>query len=166
MANLYELTGDMLKLQQLLETGEVVDTELLADVISDTTADYEEKIENCAKVYKNLMCDVDGIDAEIKRLTARKKALNNNADNLKARMFDSMKATKTPKVKGKLFTIAIQANGGKIPVIVDVTTDKLPDELVRIEEKPDLDAIAAYITEHPDCGYGHFGERGESLRIK
>lgn len=164
--NLYELTGDMLKLQQLLESGEVIDKELLADVITDTTADYEEKIENCAKVYKNLTSDVDGIDAEIKRLTARKKTLSTNADNLKARMYESMKATKTPKIKGKLFTVAIQANGGKLPVIVDVTTDKLPDELVRIEETPDLDAIAKYITENPDCGYGHFGERGESLRIK
>lgn len=164
--NLYELTGDMLKLQQLLENGEVVDTELLNDVLADTTADYEEKIENCAKVYKNLTSDVDGIDAEIKRLTARKKALSTNADNLKARMYDSMKATNTPKIKGKLFTVAIQANGGKIPVIVDVTTDKLPDELVRIEEKPDLDAIAAYIDKHPDTTLAHYGERGDSLRIK
>lgn len=164
--NLYELTGDMLKLQQLLETDEVVDTELLNDVLADTTADYEEKIENCAKVYKNLMCDVDAIDAEIKRLTARKKALTTNADNLKARMYDSMKATNTPKIKGKLFTIAIQSNGGKIPVIVDVDTSKLPDDLVKITESPDLEAIAAYITEHPACGYAHFGERGDSLRIK
>lgn len=164
--NLYELTGDMLKLQQLLDTGEVVDKELLNDVITDTTADYEEKIENCAKVYKNLMADVDGIDAEIKRLTARKKALETNADNLKTRMYDSMKATKTPKVKGKLFTIAIQANGGKIPVIVDVSTDKLPDELVKIEEKPDLTAIAAFIDAHPETKLAHYGERGESLRIK
>lgn len=164
--NLYELTGDMLKLQQLLETGEVVDKELLNDVLADTTADYEEKIENCAKVYKNLTSDVNEIDAEIKRLTARKKALETNADNLKIRMYDSMKATGKTKIKGQLFTVAIQANGGKIPVIVDVTTDKLPDNLVKIEEKPDLEAIAAYITDNPKCGYAHFGERGESLRIK
>ena len=164
--NLYELTGDMLKLQQLLENGEVVDTELLNDVITDTTADYEEKIENCAKVYKNLTSDVDGIDAEIKRLTARKKVLKTNADNLKARMYDSMKATGKPKIKGKLFTVAIQANGGKLPVIVDVTTDKLPDELVTIIEGPNLDAIAKYIDEHPETPFAHYGPRGETLRIK
>lgn len=164
--NLYELTGDMLKLQQLLGTGEVVDKELLNDVLADTTADYEEKIENCAKVYKNLTSDVDGIDAEIKRLTARKKALTTNADNLKARMYDSMKATGKIKIKGQLFTVAIQANGGKIPVIVDVDTSKLPDNLVKITESPDLEAIGAYITKNPDCGFAHFGERGDSLRIK
>lgn len=164
--NLYELTGDMLKLQQFLETGEVVDKELLNDVLADTTADYEEKIENCAKVYKNLTADVNEIDTEIKRLTARKKALETNADNLKIRMYDSMKATNTPKVKGKLFTVSIQKNGGKVPVIVDVSTDKLPDELVKIEEKPDLTAIAAYIDAHPETTLAHYGEQGESLRIK
>lgn len=166
MANLYDLTGDMLKLQQLLETGEVVDAELLADVLTDTTADYEEKIENCAKVCKNLDKDIDGIDAELKRLTARKKGLTTNRDNLKANMFDSMKATGKTKIKGSLFTVAIQANGGKIPVIVDVDTSKLPDDLVKIEEKPDLDKIAAYIDAHPDTDLAHYGERGESLRIR
>lgn len=156
----------MLKLQQLLETGEVVDADLLADVLADTTADYEEKIENCAKVYKNLTSDVDGIDAEIKRLTGRKNALKTNADNLKTRMYESMKATNTPKIKGTLFTVSIQANGGKIPVIVDVDTSKLPDDLVKIEERPDLDKIAAYIDLHPDTNLAHYGERGENLRIR
>lgn len=166
MANLYELTGDMLKLQQLLETGEVVDKELLNDVITDTTADYEEKIENCAKVIKNLLADVDAIKTENERLTNRRKALETNITNLKTRMYDSMKITNTPKVKGKLFTIAIQKNGGKAPVIVDVSTDKLPDELVKIEEKPDLTAIAAFIDTHPGTKLAHYGERGESLQIK
>jgi len=164
--NLYNLTGDILKLQNILETGEVVDAELLADVLADTTADYEEKIENYAKVIKNLSADVDALKAEEKRLTIRRKALENNIDALKGRMFDSMKATGKTKIKGSVFTVSIQANGGKIPVIVDVPTEKLPDDLVKIEEKPDLDAITAYIEAHPETKLAHFGERGESLRIR
>jgi len=166
MANLYELTGDILKLQQLLETGEVVDTELLNDCLTDTTADYEEKIENYAKVIKNLSADVDALKAETERLTTRRKALETNITNLKSRMFDSMKQTGKTKIKGTLFTVSIQPNGGKIPVIVDVDTSKLPDELVKIEEKPDLEKIAAYIDEHPETTLAHYGERGESLRIR
>ena len=122
MANLYDLTGDLLKLQELLESGDVVDAELLNDVISDTQEDYKEKIESCAKIVKNIMVDVEGLKAEIDRLTARKKALENNIASLKARMFDSMKATNNPKIKGALFTVSIQANGGRLPVIVDVPT--------------------------------------------
>ena len=55
----------------------------------------------------------------------------------------------------------------KIPVIVDVKdTSELPDDLVKITETPDLDAIRKYIEETGDLTYAHFGERGESLRIK
>lgn len=166
MANLYELTGDVLKLQTLLESGEVIDTELLADVLADTTEDYEAKIEAYAKVVKNLSADVDALKAEAERLTSRRKALENNIKSLKDRMFESMSTTGNTKIKGALFTVSIQANGGKIPVVVDVDTADLPDDLVKIEEKPDLDAIAAYITAHPESKYAHFGERGYSLRIK
>ena len=164
--NLYELTGDILKLQDLLASGEVVDAELLKDVITDTEADYEAKIESYAMVIKNLSADIAALKEEADRLNSRRKTLEANIDSLKSRMFDSMKATNTPKIKGRLFTISIQANGGKIPVIVDVDTADLPDDLVKIEEKPDLDAISKFIAANPDTKLAHFGQRGESLRIK
>lgn len=164
--NLYDLTGEVLQLQELLESGEVIDQELLADVLADTTSDYEQKIESYAKIIKNLSANVDALKLEAERLTKRRKAVEANIDSLKARMFDSMKATGKTKIKGDLFTVSIRANGGKIPVVVDVDTSELPDELVKIEEKPNLDAIAAYIETHPETKLAHFGERGESLSIK
>ena len=164
--NLYDITGDVLQLQELLESDEVVDTELLKDVLADTTEDYEIKLEAYAKVIKNLSANVDAIKAEVDRLTTRKKALENNITALKNRMYESMKATGTTKVKGDIFTISIQKNGGRIPVIVDVDTSALPDELVKIEEKPDIDAITAYLEKNPDSKLAHFGSRGEGIRIK
>lgn len=163
---LYDLTGEVLQLQELLASGDVVDVELLKNVLSDTTEDYDAKLEAYAKVIKNLSSDVDAIKAETERLTSRKKALENNISALKNRMYESMKALGKTKVKGELFTVSIQANGGRIPVIVDVDTSELPDDLVKIEEKPDIDAIMAYIEKHPDSKLAHFGLRGESLRIK
>lgn len=164
--NLYDLTGEVLELQQLLESGDVVDQELLQNVLTDTTADYDAKLESYAMVIKNISADVESIDTEVKRLNARKKALQNNIDALKNRMYESMKAVGKTKVKGELFTVSIQANGGKLPVIVDVDTSALPDELVKIVESPDLDAIAQYIERNPDTNYAHFGDRGEGLRIR
>ena len=163
---LYDLTGEVLQLQELLSSGDVVDTELLKNVLSDTTEDYDAKLEAYAKVIKNLSSDVDAIKAETERLTSRKKALENNINALKNRMYESMKAVGKTKVKGELFTVSIQANGGRIPVIVDVDTSELPDDLVKIEEKPDIDAITAYIEKHPDTKYAHLGERGEGIRIR
>ena len=163
MAKLYELTSDLMTLQEMLEGD--IDDQCLLDTLEAVQGEYEVKLESYCKVIKNLEADMDALKAEAKRLTDKRKTLENNIDRLKKAMFDSMKATGTDKVKGTLFTVAIQRNGGKLPVIVDVDVSELPDELVKIVESPDLDAIGKLL-EQGESLYAHFGERGESLRIK
>ena len=166
MSNLYEITGDLLTLQEMLEDS--VEDQALTDTLEAVQGEYEFKLESYCKVIKNLEADVDALKNEADRLNSKRAVLNANIDRLKKAMFDSMKATNTPKVKGTLFTVAIQKNGGKIPVITapDATTDKLPDELVTIIEKPNLDAIREQLEAGKAVEGFSLGERGESLRIK
>ena len=111
---------------------------------------------------------MEALKNEAKRLTDKRKTLENNVDRLKKAMFDSMKATNTPKVKGQLFTVAIQKNGGKIPVIVSPDADLsiLPDQMVIVTEKPNLDAIREVLETGITVDGFSLGERGESIRIK
>ena len=166
MSSLYEVTGDLLQLQSMLEDD--VDPELLADTLKAVQGEYEVKLEAYCKVIKNLEADVVGIKAELDRLSGKRKVLENNIDRLKKAMFDSMKSTNTSKIKGQLFTVAIQKNGGKTPVVVDVETAYLPDDFVKITESPDLDAIRQALEDGNEdiSKLAHLGERGESLRIK
>lgn len=164
MSNLYEVTGNILALQEMLESP-LDDEDILKDTLEAVQGEYEAKIESYCKVIRNIEADIEAIKTETKRLSEKKKVLENNIDRLKKAMFDSMKATNTNKVKGQIFTVAIQRNGGKLPVIVDVETSELPDELVKVVESPDLEAIAKLI-DSGNTQYGHYGERGESLRIK
>jgi Mg2+ and Co2+ transporter CorA len=132
------------------------------------TLDYaiEDKADGYARVITQAKAEIDSIDAEIKRLTAMKKSRKNTVDRLKENLFNAMKETGKTKFKTDLFAFSIAKNGGKIPVVVDVETADLPDDLVNIVEKPDLDALRDYIERTGDLTYAHFGERGESLRIK
>lgn len=164
MASLYEVTGNVLALQEMLENP-MDDEDILKDTLEAVHGEYDSKMESYAKVIKNLESDVEALKNESKRLKDKQKTIENNIDRLKKAMFDSMKATGRDKVKGQLFTVAIQKNGGKLPVIVDVDTSELPDDLVKIVESPDLDAISKLL-EAGNCKYAHYGERGESLRIK
>ena len=141
MANLYVLTENLLLLQEMLENP-IEGEEVLAETIEAIEGEYEWKIENYCKVIKNLEASADACKAEAKRLTDKRKTIENNIDRLK-----------------------IQKNGGKLPVIVDVDVSKLPDSLVKVVESPDLDAIYKLL-EQGESTYAHFGERGESLRIK
>lgn len=161
---LYELTADVMQLQDMLE-NEVDDEQMLLDTLEGVQWEYEFKLEQYAKVIRNLEADAEALKNEANKLTNKRRVIENNIDRLKQYMFESMKATNTPKVKGNILTVAIQKNGGKLPVIVDVDTSELPDDLVKITEAPDLDAIRKAL-DAGDCTYAHYGERGESLRIK
>lgn len=168
MSKLYEITGDILTLQEMLE--EDTTDEVLKDTLEAVQGEYEVKLESYCKVIKNLEADMDALKKESDRLTAKRKVLEHNIDRLKKAMFDSMKATNTPKVKGQLFTVAIQKNGGVKPVIYDSTdkyiTANLPDELVIVTEKPNMDAIREELEAGKFINGFSLGERGESLRIK
>lgn len=164
ISKLYELTTDLLTLQEMLESP-MDDEDVLADTLEAVQGEYELKLESYCKVIKNLEADMEALKAEAKRLTDKRKVLEANVDRLKKAMFDSMKATGTDKVKGSIFTVAIQKNGGKLPVIVDVPTEELPDECVKVVESPDLEAISKLL-DAGKCVFAHYGERGESLRIK
>lgn len=164
--NLYELTGQLLQLQEMLEDPEV-DAQVINDTMQAVEGEIELKADGYAKVIKNFEGYVTAIEAEQERLTARKNLLKSGIKRLKDNLQESMQATGKLKFKTDLFSFAIQKNGGKAPVILDVKdTTELPDELVRIKEEADLDAIRALIEKDGSCKYAHLGERGESLRIK
>lgn len=159
--NLYELTAVYQRLQNEIEAGE--DLEGILEVIDD---ELEAKADGYARVIRNMEAEAEAFKTEEKRFNEKRKRLEAGIERLKVNLQESMVATGKKKFKTELFSFAIQKNGGADPVIVDVPTEKLPDDLVQITEKPDLKAIAAYIKETGDISYAHFGERGESLRIK
>ena len=166
--NLYEITGALLKLQTLLEDPEV-DQQMVEDCIKDTEEELEIKADGYARVIRNLEGNSTALEAEIKRLQAKKKACNNGITRLKSNLFNSMKELNKPRIQTDLFTVAIQKNGGALPVIVDVPTDDLPDEVVIINEEPDKKKLLALLQDPENEAYyskfAHLGERGESLRI-
>lgn len=159
--NLYELTDAYKNISEMIENGEDLD-----EVLATIDEEIEQKADNYAKVIRNMEGSIAAIKEEKKRLSDRQKAMEDGIAKMKENLQASMIACKKKKFKTDLFSFNIQKNGGKAPVIVDVECSKLPDDLVIVTEKPDLDAIRKLIEENGDITYGHLGERGESLRIK
>lgn len=165
MATMYELTAEYMDVLNL-----ATDPEIPADVIADTLegidAEIEIKAENTAKIMKELEANAAALKAEEKRLNERRKSIESNIQRIKDRLFEAMKTTGKTKFKTDLFSFSIQKNGGKLPVVLDVKdTSELPDELVKITETANIDAIRELL-DAGDNRFAHYGERGESLRIK
>ena len=80
---LYEIVEELESLL-MLESGNFVNEAtgeiLTKEAVDELAMAKEEKIENCLLFAKNMSAEAEMIDAEIKKLTARKKACENKAD--------------------------------------------------------------------------------------
>ena len=166
MATLYELTGEYLALLEMAEDPDT-DAEALADTLESLDYDIEEKADAYVAVIGELNNDVAKIDAEIKRLTARKKTISGNADRIKQNLQDTMAAIGKRKLKTALHTISIAKNGGKVPLVIDdVDIEELPDCFVKIEKSIDKAMIREYLEGGRELAYARFGDPGYHLTIR
>ena len=159
MASLYELTGVFKQINDM----EGLDEETKADTLEsiDWTEQFEEKVENTAKVIKNKEASKKLIKEEIDRLTARYKSLDNDVVWLKRSMQKAFEITGHEKVKGLLFTVYMAKN--QPSVIVD--EDLLPKKYFVIAKKPDKNAIKELLNAGKKIK-GATLQESRSLRIK
>ena len=163
--NIYELTNQLLDLQEMLE-DEDVDQEVLRDTLDAVSGEYDEKLENYCKIIRNLEALRDGIVKERVRLASREKTIQNNIDKMKTAMHESMVLTGRTTAGGKQFKVFVKKNGGKLPIVLDVPVEELPPDLVRYKMEADNDAIRKYLDEGVASPWCHYGERGEHLEVK
>lgn len=110
MSSLYELTGDWLKLQDMLES-EDFDKETIKTTIECMEYEIEIKANNYGKLIKNLEINKKSIEGtkkaiqeEIKRLNNKEKAIENKIRFLKENLGNTMRIMKKNKIKTEFFT--------------------------------------------------------------
>ncbi len=147
--NLYELTTEYERLQEMLETeaeandGAVSDE--LLEALTAAEGSITAKIEACAKVLRNLETERDGVRAEIARLDKKEGSLERSIDRLKQAVITAMECSETRKVKTPLFTIWTK----ETPSVKFEDETKLPRDFCATEVvtkyKPDRVAMRKYI---------------------
>ena len=165
MATLYDITGRMLDLLSIAD-DEDIEPEVFQDTLESIEGEYDDKIECYCKAIKNLEADAKAFEEEEKRLKAKKEKLNKNIERMKKTIFDSMKLMEKTSAGGKVLKASIQKNGGKLPLLLDVDPDAVPFEFQKVKTEPNNDAIREALDAGVQLTFAHYGERGESLRIK
>lgn len=165
MANLYELSSDYIKLQELLEEGEL-DPEMLEEAMQYTKEELSIKFENYCKVIRNIENNIAGLKAEEDRMSARRKAMENNIKAMKTRMLDAMVTTDTKKIDGELFTISRQKNPASVVMDVNYIEDVPEKYLIEQDPKIDKKKLAEDLKAGVELdGIAHLIQ-GEGIRIK
>lgn len=120
-ANLYDITSELADIQDaVFNTDEEVPVETL-EALNSTSLSMEEKIGGCCRVLSNMTGHINSVDTEIKRLTAKKKALANNQDRLKTAVKEGMERVDLKKLKLPCFSLSVVDGREK----VDVWDEKL-----------------------------------------
>lgn len=145
MASIYDLNKNYQEVAALLETAETEEEmQAINDTLEMLDVSIEEKVENTAKYIKNVESDIEGIKAEINRLTALKKQKERNTEWLKTNIEYALKTKGIDKLEVGTFKCGYRKS--EKTIVDDV--NKLPDELKKVEYKPMAAEIKKYIKEH------------------
>lgn len=148
MASLYELSAEYAGFLDAYANAQNEDeaAEILQSLV-DIHGELTEKAENYVKIIKNVQSDVDGYEAEAKRLTKKATAGKNLIERLKNTMLEAMKMTDTPKIETSIGKWRLQPN----PMSCNVTDPEKVPARFHIAQ-PDRIDKAAMIREHKATG--------------
>lgn len=161
--NIFELTIAEQEIWKLV-SDEDVDLETLEDTLQSIEMAKEEKVEGYAKFMKHLESKADAMREQEKRMSARRKAVENKHKWLKETLEKSFDMWGVKKIEGDLFTVSVQNNP---PSVVIDDEEKLPEGYVTIEEvrKVDKKMILDAIKEGKEVA-GCRTQQTRSLRIR
>ena len=164
MTTLYEMTGQYLALAELADDPAMPE-DALSDTLEAIEGDIEVKAQALLQVVAGMEGDTGAIDNEIKRLTARKKVIQNRAGRLRQYLFDNMVVSGINKISCTLFQITL-AKAQPLVLVNDAAV--IPDWLVkttttRTPIKKDILAALKKGERVPGC---ELGESKRSLRVR
>lgn len=105
----------------------------VAAAMDSVDAALEEKLESTAKVIRNLEAEAEALEAEEKRLKARKMAVRNRIADIKGYVQQNLEAMGKDKVTSGIFKWSIQANAPSVNILDE---SLIPDDYWKIERKP------------------------------
>lgn len=148
---LYEITGDLKALNQLMEDmvdedgnpREPTEEELatMQKWFECSSADFEKKFDNYCKFIKNLKIEAAIADderknykAELDRLSKRSKAFENRAKSVNGLLWFAMQNLGMKKYKTALFSAGEQNTQIKIEPLAGSTLKEVPDDFLKPRE--------------------------------
>lgn len=175
MTNLYDITHEIEKINDLMERSAgddalmtAEDREAMSAFVEGLKTETAIRADGFAKAIREVEARAEMRRLEARRIGEMAAADEKHAENVKRFLMGCMDRAGMKRIEGSLFTVAVQANGGKQPVEVFCETDKIPERFTRTKIEPDKDAIrdALLAGDKEASAVACLQPRGFSLRIK
>jgi hypothetical protein len=161
---LWEISAELDAIaDELIEAGGVISEELEAKLDAMTEA-FEQKAENIALVYHDIMAHASAAKAEADRLSSLHKSHKNAADGLKAYLHEYLKRQEVDKLKTSRVNIRRQKNS-RPSIEWTGPADKAPQGYQRVEYSVDTKLAYEQWKAGEELPPGFVVSRGEHIRI-
>lgn len=136
--NLFDMIKEATALQDLIDShaethdGDITDIE---SIIDSWAQEYnvEKKLESIAYVLRELDAQSEALAKEEKKMKAKRQSLDSKHERLKNWAKFCLDSTGTKKIKAGIFDFSIRNS----PESVELLTENIPDEFMRIKKEPD-----------------------------
>ena len=187
MGTLFEITGDMITLMDMLETlgaieedtnNEIEPSELaeqrqlVTDTLEGVKGELDAKAEGYIAIINEFKAQAQIYKQERDKWDYKYKVAENALKRLNGAIFDAMVALKYDDKDGLdtgYHKLKIVNNGGAQPLEVTDVIDDIPEEYIRIKKEADKKAIGEYLKSLPEdveVPWAHLLPRGRHLSIK
>lgn len=166
--NLFTISADLERLEDLLEEGGGELDEALEAWFNELGEERDTKIDN----YCALMAELRSRAGVRRQEAARLKQLGDydqaKADRLQGRLKLFFETRGMSKLQTRRYALTLANNGGVAPLIIaeGTTPESVPARFRKVSVAFDRDAIAAALAGGKTLKFAKFGERGKSLRIR
>ena len=157
---LYELTEAWAAVQDLIDTEEADDEQILA-ALENIEGAIEDKADGYAKLIYSMKAEAEAIKVEEKRLASKRQSLENRAKWLQKNLENAMIITGKKKFKTNLFVFSVQKNA---PSLDDFDESIVPEEFWKVSRSIDRPALLKAVKDGEIQGIEL--KQSESLRIR
>jgi predicted transcriptional regulator len=120
---LFDISEEYMQALDELMSIDDLPEEVIKDTMESLSGDFEEKAKNTGLYVLSLLAEAKAVEEAEKRMSARKKSLNNQATRLKDYIHNNMEHTKITNIESPEIVLKLQKNPGA--VVID-DNDKLP----------------------------------------
>lgn len=165
MSTLYEMTNAFEMLWDMIDDPDY-DEDAILDTLEGIDGEIEDKADGYAMVIAEAKSKIIALKSEEARITARRRALENNSARLMSHLQECMERTGKTKFKTALWSFGIQNNAPSV-VMDEPYIENIP-EVYLIQQEPKLNKTK--IKEDLKAGKNLEGiahlEQSMSLRIR
>lgn len=136
--------------------------------MSELACDEARKLDGWVGYVRQMEMELAAANAEMEQWQNKARALGNRigwAKSVLKRHLEGTRRTKVETARGHV--LSIQANGGKVPLLIDPTDAATVEQrFQRVKVELDTEAVRKACEAGEAVGFARLGERGSHLRIK